>query len=134
MKQALLPLGFRLKTVDPKDYQKPVGILAGVKGMEETDQGTEEDSGAVGFSAAGFGSADAHKNSTEANAEISFSDEMILMAGFTLPQIDALINALRKRGVGRIDYKAVLTDTNKDWNSFQLYEEIKKEHEAMSKG
>lgn len=139
MKQALLPLGFRLKTVDPKDYRKPVGILAGVKGMEETDQGTEEDSGAEGFSAtgggaAGFGAADEHKDSSEANVEISFSDEMILMAGFTLPQIDALIKALRKRGVGRIDYKAVLTDTNKDWNSFQLYEEIKKEHEAMSKG
>lgn len=130
VKQALLPLGFRLKVVDPKDYLKPVGMLAGVKGMEETGQGTEE-------RFAGSGATDtvvAGTDDSEANDGIGFSDEMILMAGFTSAQIDALIKALRRRGVGKIDYKAVLTETNKDWNSFQLYEEIKKEHEAMSQG
>lgn len=110
IRQALLPLGFRLKAVDKKDYRTPVGVLAGVKGMTENVDSVEPD----------------------ANAGSGFDDEMILMAGFTSARIDALIGALRKRGVGRIDYKAVLTDTNKYWDSLTLYEEIKKEHETMS--
>ena len=35
IRQALLPLGFRVKTVGREDYGKPLGTLAGVKGMEE---------------------------------------------------------------------------------------------------
>ncbi|WP_412710658.1 DUF3783 domain-containing protein [Clostridium sp. AF37-7] len=46
--------------------------------------------------------------------------------------MDAFIYALRKKGVGRIDYKAVLTPYNMKWDSVQLYEEIKKEHEMMT--
>ena len=61
-----------------------------------------------------------------------FEDEMAVMAGFTSSQVDAFIYALRKKGVGRIDYKAVLTSTNQNWNSVTLFHEIKKEHEAMS--
>ena len=33
--KALLPLGFRLKTVAKEDYLKPVGFLAGLKDMED---------------------------------------------------------------------------------------------------
>lgn len=110
VKQALLPLGFRLRAVEKKDYLRPVGLLAGAKETEEYDgwetRGDFDGSG--------------------------FEDEMLFMAGFTSPQIDALIKALRKTGVGKVDYKAVLTESNKTWNSLKLYEEIKKEHKAMS--
>ena len=57
---------------------------------------------------------------------------MAVMAGFTSAQVDGFIYALRKKGVGRIDYKAVLTPTNQNWDSVTLFHEIKKEHEAMS--
>lgn len=110
-KQALMPLGFRLKAVEKKDYLKPVGVLAGVKDMEE----------------------EALSDEVREYEGTGFEDEMLLMAGFTSAQIDALIRALRKTGVGRIDYKAVLTESNKSWDSIKLYEEIKKEHEAMSR-
>ena len=46
--------------------------------------------------------------------------------------IDALIAGLKKNGAGRVDLKAVLTPTNAGWNSLELYEEIKREHEKMS--
>lgn len=108
IKQALLPLGFRLKAVDKADFLKPIGVLAGVKGMEETD-------------------------AEKAYDGPGFLDEMAVLAGLTSGQIDAFIKALRKAGVGRIDYKAVLTETNKNWNSIQLYEEIKEEHEKMNR-
>lgn len=106
MKQALLPLGFRLRAVEKRDYLKPVGVLAGLKGMEEGEAPEYE------------------------GAELV--DEMAVMAGFTSARIDAFIKALRKKGVGKIDYKAVLTDVNKDWDSLKLYREIKEEHELMN--
>lgn len=108
VRQALMPLGFRLKAVEKKDYGKPIGMLVGVKGMEET--GAEAPYEGPGF-----------------------DDEMAVMAGLTSGQVDAFIKALRKTGVGRIDYKAILTPYNKDWDSVSLYREIKKEHEEMSK-
>lgn len=106
MKQALLPLGFRLRAVEKRDYLKPVGVLAGLKGMKEGEAPEYE------------------------GAELV--DEMAVMAGFTSARIDAFIKALRKKGVGKIDYKAVLTDVNKDWDSLKLYREIKEEHELMN--
>ncbi len=54
------------------------------------------------------------------------------MAGVTSAQVDAFIRALRRNGVGRIDYKAVLTPYNKNWDSVRLYREIRREHESMS--
>lgn len=114
LKQALLPLGFRLRAVQKEDYKKPVGALAGVKGME--GKAAAEPLGGEG---AGIGAFD-------------FSDEMAVMAGFTSAQVDAFIRALRRGGIGRIDYKAILTPYNKNWDSVRLYREIRKEHESMS--
>jgi len=48
--------------------------------------------------------------------------------------VDAVIHALYRSGVGRIDYKAVLTPVNQFWDGEKLYEEIAREHEAMTKG
>ena len=110
IRQALLPLGFRLRVVDREDFYKPLGTLAGVKGMEGlTETGNPGD-----------------------GLREDFEDEMAVLAGLTSSQVDAFIKALRKKGVGRIDYKAVLTPVNKDWDSVHLYHEIKKEHEAMT--
>ena len=105
--KALLPLGFRLKAVAKEDYLKPVGFLAGLKDMEDNGSVYEGE---------------------------EFQDEMMLMAGFTSARIDTLIGALRKNGVGRINYKAVLTETNKNWDSVSLFQELKKEHEYMTGG
>ena len=93
IRQALMPLGFRLKAVAKEDYLKPVGFLAGLKDIEDNGMVYEGE---------------------------EFEDEMLLMAGFTSARIDTLILALRKKGAGRINYKAVLTETNKNWDSVSL--------------
>lgn len=117
VRQALMPLGFRIKLVEKKDYGMPIGVLAGVRGAEASEPAEKDVSS--GLSAVVYDGP-------------GFEDEMAVMAGFSSAQVDALIWALRKKGVGRIDYKAVLTPTNKDWDSVTLYHEIKKEHEIMS--
>ena len=106
IRQALLPLGIRIRLVNKEDYGKPVGLLAGIKGIDAAEQ--------------------------ESDLKDDFNDEMAVMAGFTSAQVDAFIRALYKRGVGRIDYKAILTPYNVLWSSVKLYREIKKEHEAMT--
>ncbi len=106
VRMALLPLGVRIRTVGKEEYGLPVGVLAGVKDLP----------------------ASAVENPGD------FEDEMAVMAGFTSGKVDAFIQALRKKGVGRIDYKAILTPTNQMWDSVTLYRELKKEHEAMTGG
>ena len=97
VKRALLPLGLRMRTVGPEEYFQPVGYLAGVKEVppaENDRPGTE------------------------------FDCEMMVMAGLASAQVDAVIHALYRSGVGRIDYKAVLTPVNQFWDGEKLYEEI----------
>lgn len=112
IRQALLPLGFRIRLVEKEEYGKPLGTLAGVKGMEDLTA--------------------AANPSDEVLLSEGFNDEMALLAGLTSARVDTFIKSLRRKGIGRIDYKAVLTPVNKDWDSVHLYHEIKKEHEAMT--
>ena len=60
-------------------------------------------------------------------------EEMLVMKNFTSRRIDEMLAAFRKAGIPRIELKAVITDTNQSWPFYQLYEELKKEHEIMSK-
>lgn len=105
LKMVLLPMGVKIRNVKTKEFLKPVGVLAGVKGLEDKD---------VEYEGEGF------------------TDEMVVMAGFSSDKVDEFLYLLKKHGVGKINYKAILTDTNQHWNSIVLYEEIKKEHEKMS--
>lgn len=105
LKRALLPMRVKVRNVKKEEFLMPVGVLAGVKEIEET--GEEYD---------GEG----------------FADEMLVMAGFTSKRVDEFLAMMRKYGMGRVSYKAILTSTNQHWNSLELYEELKKEHEKMS--
>jgi len=107
IRRALLPLGLRIRQVPREDYAQPVGFLAGDKSVAALDAVYEGD---------------------------ELSDEMLLMAGMGSREIDGLIMALRRQGLGRIHYKAMLTETNRFWDAVTLFDEIKKEHEAVSAG
>lgn len=54
------------------------------------------------------------------------------MAWLSSRRVDQVLAALRKAGVGRINYKAVITPENQYWDCRKLYEELKKEHEAFT--
>lgn len=104
-KFALLPLKIRTKAVSKTDYNQPLGYLAGIKEIEPAE--TEFDGN-------------------------GFDEEMIVMHNFTSKTVDGLIRALNKCGVGRVPLKAVITPTNKDWNSVQLYNAVKADFNEMS--
>lgn len=104
-KFALLPLKIRTKAVSKSEYNHPLGYLVGIKEIEPAE--TEFDGN-------------------------GFDEEMIVMHNFTSKTVDGLIRALNKCGVGRVPLKAVITPTNKDWNSVQLYNAVKADFNEMS--
>lgn len=104
--RALLPLRMKIREIERRDYLQSIGYLAGNKEIvprEEVYEGEE------------------------------LEGEMLLMAGLSNLQVDKVLKAIRKAGIGTIPYKAVLTSSNQEWNVLKLFKEIKAEHEQMSK-
>ncbi len=114
--RALLPLKMRIKRIEQDQLGQPLGVLAGQQPAEEkqsSEKGAEEKQ-SQGKAAEGCGQA--------------LGDEMLVMAGLTSARVDAVLAALRKGKTGPIPYKAVLTETNQQWNAWVLLEELKQEH------
>ncbi|MGN1402722.1 MAG: DUF3783 domain-containing protein [Ruminococcus sp.] len=55
---------------------------------------------------------------------------LLVMCGLKNNRIDRLLQALRMAGLV-IPHKAVLTQTNRSWNAFQLAHELERERRAM---
>lgn len=104
IKFILIRMGVRIKNVKKEDYLKPIGALAGLAGVE---------AGGSVYDGPGF------------------TEEMLVMKGFTGTQIDDMILRFRKEKLEKINLKAVITETNKTWDSITLYENLKEEHEQM---
>ena len=107
VKLICMQMGIRIKVVDKSQYMKPIGELAGLK--EITGQGQDESYEGEGF-----------------------TDEMLIMCGLTGSRIDQLLDSFRRQKLERIALKAVLTEHNKTWNSIQLHDELRREHEHMN--
>ena len=105
VRKACAPLGCTVRSVAKKEFSLPVGALAGVPGVEK------------------------HK---PADPGSSFDDEMLVISGFSGEGLDILIGALYAGGVGKVPYKAVITETNASWDGVSLFDEIMAEHELMS--
>ena len=106
IKMILLSMKIKMKTVEKKDYLQKIGYLAGLKDMEAVQEVYDGE---------------------------ELEKEMMIFANLREAQLDQILYRIRKNGVKKVDYKAILTDTNKDWNVPQLYEELAGEHEKMKK-
>lgn len=60
-----------------------------------------------------------------------FQEEMLLMAHLSPEQLDRFIGELRSV-MPPVSVKAVLTETNRNWNSLQLFEQISAERDAIA--
>ncbi len=109
LKGVLVRMGVRIKNISAEQTGQTIGYLAGLPGFEEAKQ--QEAESAV----------------TE-----PIPCEVLVMHNFTSRRIDELLLNLRKAGAPRIALKAVVTEHNSHWTFYHLYEEIKREHEAMT--
>lgn len=99
-----MSLRIRVRLIKKEEYFQTVGVLAGMKEVSETDRIYEGE---------------------------ELADEMMVFAGVTGSHLDQILFMMRKKGMKRIDYKAVLTDTNSQWTVLELFKELEKEHAAM---
>lgn len=105
LKMIFLRMGIRMKEVTPDLYLQPIGALLRMKGFEMK--------------------ADVYEGP-------GFSDEMMVLNGFSNARLDELLRQLRKNNIPRIALKAVVTAQNAAWDSLALHDELAKEHEAMT--
>lgn len=109
LKGVLVRMGIRIKNVGPEQVKQKVGYLAGMPGFAETE-------------------------SMDKESGTSFiTEEMLVMKNFSSRRIDELLANLKKAGVPKIALKAVITEQNSQWTFCRLYEELKEEHNAMTK-
>ena len=104
--KALLPLKCTVKAVSEKDQIQTIGFMLGEKGFEKKKP---------------------------AVSQRIFKDELMVISGIDSEKLSLLLWAFKSAGPGKIDYKAMVTDTNINWTGIQLFEEIKREHEFMKK-
>lgn len=57
-------------------------------------------------------------------------EQMLVFCDMESTQLDKLLAALRRMMV-QVDYKAVMTPTNKKWNVLRLYAELEREKRSM---
>ncbi|MFT4106818.1 MAG: DUF3783 domain-containing protein [Lacrimispora sp.] len=105
MKAVLVRMGIRIKNISQEQMGQTVGYLAGLEGFEEQ----------------------------EAEVCPPVKEEVLVMKNFSNARLDEFLMSLRRAGVERIALKAVVTDTNCKWKLYDLYQELVKEHEVMSK-
>ncbi len=122
--RALLPLRMKVKEISSDDYGRQMGYLAGMKEFApEREQDAAEQLQTEGQPQM--------EDISAQNPSQEFPGEMMVMAGLGGGRIDQVLRAVRKSGIS-VPYKAVLTEANQKWNAWELFAEIKKEHETMN--
>lgn len=103
LKTILLRLGIRIKAIEPQQFGCPINSLVSKSAPAAPLAETDQ---------------------------TPFTDEMMVMVGLTNARLDVFLKALRKEGI-RIPLKAILTPLNGTWNSYELHDELVREHEKM---
>lgn len=106
IKELCTLLKIRFKSVLPADYPEPIGAIAGIEGIEKKN---------IPFSGP------------------AFADEMMVFKDFTDKALEGFLRHYREAGIEKVNLKAGLTPYNIRWNSFQLRDELTREHEELSK-
>ncbi len=103
VQRAAAPLKVRVKFIPPEEYGNSLGYLAGDHSCPQA---------------------------REPWAGGPVEQPLLLLAGMTGDKMGRVLDALRRHGL-YIDYKAMLTPTNRFWDVPALYEEIAREHRQL---
>lgn len=105
--RALEPLGVEMQPVPRKHYNKPLEDI-----LDPWSQVYDEDSGLEDYAGEPLGG------------------QMMVLCRLG-DQLDDVLAALRTAGVGAETVKAVLTETNAEWDPVRLYKELQREREEF---
>ncbi len=105
LKGVLVRMGIRIRNIAPEQTSEKVGALAGLPGYEEQKE--------------------------EGEAPV-IPEKMLVLHGFGQQKLQELLGGLRKAKIPPIPMKAMVTEHNAGWTLYELYQEIRKEHEMMT--
>lgn len=88
-----------------EDYGECLGYLAGINGIKKNGTGKQG---------------------------VHLSGEMMVFAGISSEELDIFLQKYNEMGIEKIPLKAMLTPFNVRWTGEMLYQELVKEHNAMS--
>lgn len=130
LKGVLVRMGIRIKNITPEQTGELVGMLAGMPGFAEGEELWKQ--AIAQKESKELAENEGDQNTADQSSIPQIPEEILVMKNFTGRRIDELLLNLRKAGVPKIALKAVVTEQNSHWTFYQLYEEIKKEHLAMT--
>lgn len=130
LKGVLVRMGIRIKNITPEQTGELVGTLAGMPGFAEGEELWKQ--AIAQKESKELAENEGDQNTADQSSIPQIPEEILVMKNFTGRRIDELLLNLRKAGVPKIALKAVVTEQNSHWTFYQLYEEIKKEHLAMT--
>lgn len=130
LKGVLVRMGIRIKNITPEQTGELVGTLAGMPGFAEREELWKQ--AIAQKESKELAENEGDQNTADQSSIPQIPEEILVMKNFTGRRIDELLLNLRKAGVPKIALKAVITEQNSRWTFYQLYEEIKKEHLAMT--
>ena len=107
-------LGIEAQPVSPSEYGQPLGTLAGLALPEGMGMPTPPPD-KIRMPGPGI------------------TSEMLVFAGMDQPEVFAFLQALREAGIGPVALKAMVTPFNACWSPETLFQELEKEHAAMTK-
>lgn len=99
--------GVQIRIVEENQYDMPLGLLA-------------------------FGKKEDQAKYLRKEAGKTFTDPMLVFAGFSGNQIDTFLDGMRREKIPPISLKAMLTEHNAVWDSVTLHDEIEKEHRQLT--
>lgn len=105
LRMAAMKLGVRVRPVEKREYLQSLGSFTGLLGTFESVYDGE-----------------------------NFPEPMLVLCGFSQPMVNTFLTLLKASCLPPVPLKAVLTETNQGWNSLELHDELKQEHEAMTAG
>lgn len=127
VKSVLVRLGIRIKNITEEQFGEQVGTLAGLmefvgKRSKEASQPelTEKQQDGIG------------KNELSDAETLVIPEEVLVLCNFSEAGLDRLLRELRKSSAS-VALKAILTETNCAWSFYELYQEVRREHESMSR-
>lgn len=102
LRQIFAMLRLRMRVVGPDRYQVPLGELAAGKGEPAAEAGE------------------------------AIPETMLVFCGLGDALLHQVLEVIRVAKLPPIGLKAVMTETNREWNTHQLCEELRKEREAIA--
>lgn len=142
LKGVLVRLGIRIRNITSDQIYQKVGYLAGLPGFEEEPDTESKEAELKETGRKEAGQKEAGQKAAEqqeegfsgGNVPAQIPEKVLVLYGFGERKLNEMLNQFRKAKVPPIALKAVLTEHNCGWSFYELYQELRQEHEKMSAG